>query len=122
MKIYKNKSSADRYECTSCGTNFSSADLQFDCQLSGLGKYTVKPDVKECPFCYASLDETRMDTQIVDVATPVDANRPIEPGPYTHYPETVEQNCTSATHTIKPQINWEIFDEEHADKINRAYL
>ena len=62
MRIHKTKTLADSYECGSCSTMFRLEDLQRTYNKPGLGKYTVQPDVEECPFCGADLDLELADT------------------------------------------------------------
>ena len=51
----------DHYMCGQCATVFQRSDLEFECRHNLTGKYRVKPEPTECPFCGTPFDATRAD-------------------------------------------------------------
>lgn len=192
-------SAKDKYRCGICETIYSAEDLEFSCQHSALGKYSVSPDPEdtECPFCgnkdmnaiypmpkpeivkpdaseltrmrkiwdaelaLAELSHKRSELETISVSDWDDDTQPYECTSImtdtlvkdrnnareraaansfiahktlelselratmkpevkpTMYPRTVEQNCLSGNITIKPQINWDAFDNEYGHLVRR---
>lgn len=102
--IYKTSGRTETYQCPACSTTFRQDDLQFDCQHKVVGKYSVQPDVSECPLCGFSLNTD--DAEVVEREIPNrDQSKKV---PFSEgIPRTVHQNCISGNHTVKSQIDWE---------------
>lgn len=105
MYILSRKNNPDHFQCEICNTVWQKSDLEFDCQHNSVGKYTVKPDVTECPMCGESFNMEQATRKVLaHIKGRTKVERCIK-----HFPRTKKQNCFSATQEIKPQIDWDKF-------------